>query len=152
MSKPAIIKDGYVNYILYNHTSAEDAYSRSYARNIRIEDIPDHVGIGWIVDDTKSGDSRFIAPNLSDGWYWDSEGNPYNALDSCRVERECRMEKADADVLEAYRAKRAGDTSIDWDSWIDTLENYVAEVRATIGQPGYPLVVVYPEYPTKPTK
>lgn len=149
--KVAEILNGKIHHIYPEYHSVEEA-RKYFAPNIKFIEIPDKVGELWGFDENAEGDERFIAPQLDDGWYWDENGNPYNAVASRETERNEMINRADRDVLEAYRSKRAGDTTIDWDGWIDSLENFVSAVRATIMQENYPTEVEYPDYPTKPTK
>lgn len=143
--------DGNTRKHCSEYSSAEEA-RKYFASNIKFLDVPDWVGVGWTVLENVEGDEKYLAPDLPDGWFWDDEGHPWNAVASCETQRNELINRADRDVLEAYRARRSGDTSIDWDSWIDALETFVADVRATIFQDGYPKNVEYPDYPTKPTK
>lgn len=132
----------------YNYKSAAEARLH-FAKNIIFMDVPDHVGQDWIVD-MSQGEPRFIAPQLDEGWYWDENGNPWNAEASRSTERQELLDRADRDVLEAYRMQRSKDTSIDWSAWIDALEDFAEAVKATVDQSGYPEKVDYPEYPQKP--
>lgn len=151
MTKLAEMRGDVVHHIYppEEFATAEEAY-KVFPRDIVLVDAPDWVGEGWGYNPDAEGDERFIAPGLPDGWFWDENGNPWNALVSRENERADMINRADRDVLEAYRAQRNGDTTIDWASWIDALEKYVADVRATVKQDDYPKVVEYPEYPTKP--
>ena len=151
MMKVMEIADGRTRISCPQYASAEEA-RKYFAPNIQFIDVPDWVGVGWKILDGVEGDGKYLAPELPEGWVWDEQGHPYNAVASRETERNEMINRADRDVLEAYRSRRAGDTTIDWDSWIDSLENFVSEVRATIMQENYPIEVVYPEYPTKPTK
>lgn len=149
--KVAEILDGRIHHIYPEYRSVDEAY-KFFSKELIFIEIPDYVGELWGYNPHAEGDDRFVKPELDEGWYWDENGNPFNALVSRETERNDLISRADADALIAYRAKRNGDTSIDWDVWIDELENFVSGVRATIGQEDYPLKVVYPDYPTKPTK
>lgn len=144
------ILGGRIHHLYPEYESAEKARARIYP-GIDFLDIPDWVGEGWGYNPQAEGDERFIAPKLQEGWYWDENGNPWNAEVSRRAERDELIKWADSDVLEAYRKQRARDTTIDWGAWIDALENFIAEVEATKDQEGYPKTVKYPDYPTKPS-
>lgn len=97
------------------------------------------------------------------GWTWDgskwnmptSEGKVYD-LQSSRLYyhddyRVILHQRTVDDVLEAQRKIRAGDTSIDWQAWLDVLDAYNKAVSDTKFQDTYPDKVTYPKYPTKPT-
>lgn len=137
-----------ITAICFDYTSAEEA-RKHFAPNIEFIDVPDHVGVDWIVD-TSQDEPRFIAPELPEGWLWDENGSPWNAEASRSTERQELLDRADRDVLDAYRMHRSKDTSIDWSAWIDALEDFADAVKATVDQSGYPEKVNYPEYPQKP--
>ena len=133
------------------YSSASEA-SKNYAPNIQFVDAPDNVWTGYGFDPTKAGDSRFIRPELSDGWVYDENGNPWNPEEQRAVERIGKHSETTNDTMQALRKIREGDTSIDWELWLKTLDDYNVAIEKTKNQKDYPLKVVYPEYPTKPTK
>lgn len=106
---------------------------------------------GYGFDPSKSGDERFIRPALSEGWEYDENGNPWNPEDQRLGERTTKHAATTNDTMEALRKIRAGDTTIDWQAWLDTLDAYNVAIEKTQEQEGYPLRVTYPEYPMKPT-
>lgn len=67
------------------------------------------------------------------------------------VERTILHSATTDDTMQAYRKLREGDTTIDWQAWLDTLDAYNVAIEETKNQETYPLKVIYPEYPTKPT-
>ena len=148
----AEIINGQVHRIYPEYRTAAEA-RRHYAPNIVFEDCPDDTYEGWAFDDTKQGDERFSRPALADGWAWDDTvepPQPYNVLERRAEERLVLHSATSDDTQEALRKLREGDTSIDWQAWLDALDAYNRAVSATKEQETYPESVVYPEYPTKP--
>ena len=68
------------------------------------------------------------------------------------MERKNRHAETTNDTMQALRKIREGDTTIDWKSWLKTLDDYNVAIEETKNQKDYPLKVIYPEYPKKPTK
>ena len=50
-------------------TAAEAA--NHYASTTKWVDAPDYVFEGWLYDETKTGDERFIQPKAPEGWLYD---------------------------------------------------------------------------------
>lgn len=63
--------------------------------------------------------------------------------------RKILHERTSNDTLQAMRKIREGDTSYDWQGWLDKLDAYNRAVEETKNQPTYPSKVEYPEYPKK---
>ena len=132
------------------YSTAAEASSH-YAPTIQFVDAPDWVWPGFGFDPSKSGDERFIRPELSEGYEYDENGNIWNPEECRTSERTSRHAATTNDTMEALRKIRAGDTSIDWSAWLDTLDAYNLAIEETKNQKSYPLKVVYPDYPEKPT-
>lgn len=111
---------------------------------------PDNVWEGFGYDLSKRGDERFIRPQLSEGWEYDESNRPWNPEAHRANERKIKHSESTDDTLQALRKLREGDTTIDWQAWLDALDQYNRDIEATKTQEGYPLKVTYPEYPTKP--
>lgn len=147
------IMDGIVHKIYPEYSSIESIRGL-FAPNIHMEEAPDEVREGWIFDNTKSGESRFTRPPIPDGWEYDPiSGLPTPPADesSRYSERKMLHELTNSDTMQALRKIREGDTSIDWSKWLDELDAYNVAIEKTKEQADYPLKVVYPKYPTKPT-
>lgn len=108
---------------------------------IECDSIPDNP-IGWTWDGTK-----WNAPVLEGMAYDVTEARFYDHDAYRRILHQRTVD----DVLEAQRKIRAGDTSIDWQAWLDALDAYNKAVSDTKYQETYPDKVTYPDYPTKPT-
>lgn len=78
---------------------------------------------------------------------FDYESNTYCTHDDYR--KALHANTTD-DTMEALRKIREGDTSRDWQAWLDALDEYNQAIEATKDQPDYPKKVVYPDYPQKP--
>ena len=65
------------------------------------------------------------------------------------VERRILHADTTDDTMQAFRKLREGDKTIDWQAWLDTLDAYNVAIEETKDQKGYPLKVVYPEYPKR---
>ena len=145
------IVDGRVHREYPELNSLDEAY-RTYARTLMFVEAPDTVFPGYGFDSTKKGDERFIRPKLEDGWEYNESGYPWNPEVQRSNERTDRHAQTTNDTMQALRKIREGDTSIDWESWLKALDDYNVAIEDTKNQKDYPLKVVYPEYPTKPTK
>ena len=148
------IIEGIVHRI-YPEYASMDAIRGLYAPNIHMEEAPDNVREGWIFHEDKTGDSRFTMPPIPEGWEYDPvSGLPIPPMsESVRSdERAVKHAETTNDTMQALRKIREGDTSIDWAKWLDMLDAYNLAIEDTKNQKDYPLKVVYPEYPTKPTK
>lgn len=148
------IIDGHVHRI-YPEYSSMEAIRGLFAPNIHMEEAPDEVREGWIFDSTKSGESRFTRPPIPEGWEYDPvSGLPIPPPDesSRYSERRTLHGLTDADTMKALRKIREGDTSMDWSKWLDMLDAYNQAIEDTKNQKDYPLKVIYPDYPKKPTK
>lgn len=135
-------------YKVYPEYDSASEARKHYAPNIVFEDAPDDVFEGCIYKD-----GVFSRPELEEGWGWDDSSYPpypYNVLDRRGEERTRLHAETTNDTLQALRKIREGDTSIDWQAWLDRLDAYNVAVEKTKEQADYPLKVVYPEYPTKP--
>ena len=148
------IENGHIKCWLKRFNSIEEA--RKYmAPSIELVEAPDYVYSTWGYDESKSGDNRFIKPetNQGDGWvYNDEDGTFWNPESQRLSERSIRHSETTNDTMQALRKIREGDTSIDWESWLKTLDDYNVAIEKTKNQKDYPLKVIYPDYPTKPTK
>lgn len=134
------------------YKSAEEA-RRFFAPTIVFVDAPNWVWEGYGFDGSKSGDNRFIRPALSEGWTYDEEtGLPRQYEAERAMERKNRHAETTNDTMQALRKIREGDNSIDWAKWLDMLDAYNLAIEETKNQKDYPLKVIYPEYPTRPTK
>lgn len=112
-----------------------------HPRGMRITEAPDFADVDWVCED---GD--FI-PAHHDGEQYDMIDRRYYSHDEYR--RVLHTRTSD-DTLQALRKIREGDTSKDWQAWLDALDAYNVAIEETKDQEGYPLRVEYPEYPTKP--
>lgn len=114
-------------------------------------DAPDNVWEGFGFDPGQIGDARFIRPELNEGWVYDDNNHPWNPEAQREVERKQKHSATTDDTMQALRKLREGDTSIDWQAWLDALDAYNLAIEATKAQADYPLKVVYPDYPVRPT-
>lgn len=137
-------------HTIYPDLESVDAAYQKYSKSIRFVEAPDWVHSGFGFDETKTSDERFVKPLLSEGWEYDEDGNPYNPEMNRHSERESKHAATTNDTLQALRKLREGDTTIDWQAWLDQLDAYNVAIEETQNQEGYPQKVVYPEYPTKP--
>lgn len=112
-------------------------------RGMTLIDAPDYVGPGWTVEN-----GRFIPERIQYCAY-DFETHTYIRHDEYR---RILHSRTDADVLEATRKIREGDSSLDWELWLSKLDEYNKAVSDTKNQETYPDFVTYPEYPSKPSK
>lgn len=134
------------------YANAEEA-SKHFAPDIVFVDAPDWVFPGFGFDPSRSGDDRFIEPTTdTPGWVYDGHGTFWNPEQTRINERRDLHAATTNDTLQALRKIREGDTSIDWESWLKTLDDYNVAIEETKNQRDYPLKVIYPEYPKKPTK
>lgn len=134
------------------YENAEEA-SKHYAPNIVFVDAPNWVFPGFGFDPSRSGDDRFIEPTSdSPGWVYYGNGTFWNPEQTRISERRDKHAETTNDTMQALRKIREGDNSIDWELWLKTLDDYNVAIEKTKNQKDYPLKVVYPEYPTKPTK
>ncbi len=131
------------------YQSIEDTVGK-FASNIVFVEAPDWVWEGYGYDATKTGDARFIRPELPEGWEYDENNNPWNPESFRIAERKSLHESTTNDTMEALRKIRDGDQTHDWGLWLAMLDQYNADVSATVNQESYPNRVVYPDYPTKP--
>lgn len=150
MTKVMEILHGYCHREYDRYGSAEEA-RKHFSDEITFIDVPDWVGMGFRYVPENEGDARFIAPELEDGWSFDENGNPWQPELSRSNERKMLHDATMADEIEALRALRNGDKTIDWQAWLDALDAYNVAIEKTKEQEGYPLKVTYPEYPTKPS-
>lgn len=104
------------------------------------EYAPDNVVAGWTV---KNG--VYSAP-VQSGFQYDEIDNVYYSHDQYRA---ILHERSTNDTLQALRKIREGDTSYDWQGWLDKLDAYNKAVSDTKNQPTYPDKVEYPQYPTR---
>ena len=144
------IENGHTHHEYRQFSSLKEAYE-VYPETLELVEAPDWVLPGYGYDPTAEGDARFIRPELSEGWEYDSNGYPWNPTAQREAERKRLHEATTNDTLEALRKIRAGDTTIDWQSWLDALDEYNRAITATQDQDGYPSDVTYPDYPVKPT-
>lgn len=125
--------------------------STHYAPTIVFVDAPDWVreGFGYVASNV--GDERFVRPQLSEGWVYDDNGFEWNPEEQRAAERKQKHAETTDDTMQALRKIREGDQTIDWSAWLDALDQYNRDIEATQDQKDYPIKVVYPEYPVKPT-
>lgn len=119
-----------------------DSAIESYGGDIIVLEAPDEVKVGWSWDG-----SSWHEPEREDYAY-------DKVTDSFYPHEEYRRilhNRTSDDTLQAYRKLRQGDQTIDWQAWLDTLDAYNVEIEKTQEQDTYPLKVIYPEYPVKPT-
>lgn len=145
------IVDGKVHREYPELHSLEEAY-QTYAKTLTFVECPDNVFPGFGFDSSKQGADRFIRPILEDGWEYDEGGHPWNPEAHRFNERMTFHAETTNDTMQALRKIREGDTSIDWSKWLDMLDAYNVAIEETKNQKDYPLKVVYPDYPKKPTK
>lgn len=119
-----------------------DTAMRSYGGDVLVLEAPSDVRVGW------TWDGSAWHPPTAPGMAYDDVTDTLVPHDQYR--RILHQRTVD-DVLEAQRKLRSGDASIDWQAWLDALDEYNREVSDTQLQEGYPDHVEYPEYPTKPT-
>lgn len=101
---------------------------------------PDDVAPGWTIKDGVY--SAPVQPRLQ----YDYTDKRYYSHAQYRV---ILHERTSNDTLQALRKIREGDTSYDWQGWLDKLDAYNVAIEKTKDQEDYPLKVVYPEYPTR---
>ena len=118
-----------------------------YSDEIIFVDAPDRCEAGDVYIANETGDLRFIHPG-----YWDpTMPETYGSADEFRtIERGFINRIADIDLLDALNHVFDGDTDHDWSAWARMLRDYKQAVEDTASDPGYPLNVAYPEYPTRP--
>lgn len=150
MSKVVEILYGRVHKIYPQYDSKDEAYGH-FSNSIHFEDAPDNIWEGFGFDPSKEGDERFTRPPLSDGWAYDEDNHPWNPEAHRASERKQKHSETTDDTMQALRKLREGDTSLDWQAWLDALDAYNLAIEATKTQEGYPLKVGYPDYPTKPS-
>lgn len=97
-------------------------------------------------------------PHICEGWTWDGSVWHKPTMEGCvwiieenrfisHVEyRQLLHERTTNDTLEALRKIREGDTSIDWQTWLNTLDEYNLAIEQTKDSKD----PVYPSYPIKP--
>lgn len=147
MKKVVQIEFGRVYVIETRWPTAEEA-RKHFASNIEFEDAPGWVGIGFtFVPSATTDEERWLKPGLPDGWVWDENGNPWNALESRRNERKGLIAEVEPSLLEAYRKLHSGDTTCDWSAKVSEIEAYIEAVEKTKEQEGYPETVIYPAKP-----
>ena len=122
-----------------------------FSDSIHFVDAPNWVWPGYGYNPNNFGDKRFLRPELGEGWVYDDDGHPWNPEQSRSSERSALHAETTNDTLQALRKIREGDTTIDWEAWLRALDDYNVAIEETRNQPDYPLKVVYPEYPQKPT-
>ena len=143
------IREGRTHHHYLEYSSIEETVGR-YSPDIVFVEAPDWVYEGYGYDPTKTGDERFIRPELPEGWEYDEQGNPWDPERFRSAERKELHAETTDDTMMALRMIRNGDTSRDWNGWLDRLDAYNTAISDTVDQPGYPHDVVYPDYPTKP--
>lgn len=137
MMRMVHVSNGMVDNVVDIDPHSED--ERRFYESSGFIESPPYVEVGWSSD--------FTNPPIQEGMQYDFEVQDYVAHEDYR--RRLHQRTTD-DVLEAQRKIREGDTSIDWQAWLDALDAYNRAVSATKEQETYPESVVYPEYPTKP--
>lgn len=65
------IENGFVHWDATPVVPDLDWAASHYAPNIVFVEAPDYVHEGWIYDDTKEGDDRFVPPEPPQGWLYD---------------------------------------------------------------------------------
>lgn len=150
MTKVVEIVNNTVHRVYPEFRVSSDAY-KVFAKNILFVDAPDTVWPGYGYDSNKTGDDRFIRPELNEGWVYNEMGQPWNPEAQRSAERESLHAATTNDTMQALRKLREGDKTIDWQAWLDALDAYNVAIEKTKEQEGYPLNVEYPEYPQKPT-
>lgn len=140
-----------VYYILEGYDSLSDARC-CFDSNTILEEASDEVQVGWDFHEDAVGDARFTRPMEPGKIYDENLGSLVDAEEYRSNERVSLHESTTDDTLQALRKIREGDTSIDWELWLKALDDYNVAIEDTKNQKDYPLKVVYPEYPTKPTK
>ena len=148
MTKVFEIVNGRVHKEYPEFDSSSEAY-KVFSKMLLFVDAPDIVFEGFGYDETKEGDERFIRPELSEGWVYDENNIPWKPEDTRKTERVMLHSSSTNDTLQALRKLREGDTSYDWQGWLDKLDAYNVAIEKTKEQEGYPLKVIYPEYPTR---
>lgn len=128
------VRDIYTQY-----ESLEDAKS-CMPSDMNLADAPEYVGLGWTYKD-----GVWCKPE-QEGFEYDIEDGCFYSHDEYR---EVLHQRTTNDTLQAMRKIREGDTSYDWQGWLDKLDTYNKAVSDTKNQPTYPDKVEYPQYPTK---
>lgn len=113
---------------------------KEHPSDMYIAEAPDYVEVDWVC---KEG--RFV-PAERDGAQYDIIDFRYYPHDEYRKVLHTRTSD---DTLQALRKIREGDTSYDWQAWLDKLDAYNKAVEDTKNQDTYPESVVYPEYPSR---
>lgn len=151
MTKIFEIVNGRVHHEYPEFDTVADAY-RVFSKDILFVEAPDTIFVGFGYDDSKEGVERFIRPELSEGWIYDDSNYPWNPEETRLVERKQLHSETTNDTMQALRKLREGDKAIDWQAWLDALDAYNVAIEKTREQADYPLKVVYPKYPEKPTR
>ena len=144
---------GHVHRDVSSRFSTAQKASKHFAPNIVFVDAPDNVFPGWGYNPNAVGNARFIKPEVGEGQEYNPEtGEVWDPEDVRAGERASMHAATTNDTRQALRKIREGDTSIDWSKWLDMLDAYNVAIEDTKNQKDYPLKVVYPDYPKKPTK
>ena len=106
-----------------------------------ILEAPDYVKTGF------TWDGHAWQEPFREGFAYDSTTDTFYPHDEYR---HILHNRTSDDTLQALRKIREGDTSMDWQAWLDKLDAYNMAVEKTKEQTGYPITVEWPEYPTKP--
>lgn len=135
------MRDGFAAEDVTRMFPSASAAMKSY-RNELVLEAPDGVRVGWTFDGQEWNEP------VREGFAYDMTTDSFYRHEDYRV---ILHQRTVDDVLEAQRKIRAGDTSIDWQAWLDALDAYNTAVSDTKFQDTYPDKVTYPKYPTKPT-
>lgn len=107
-----------------------------------IVQAPNYVSAGW---QYKNG--TFTAP-FQEGFTFDINDRRYYSNEEYR--RILHSRTTD-DTLQALRKIRENDKTIDWQSWLNTLDQYNLDIESTKNQ-NQNEIIIWPEYPKKPTQ
>lgn len=119
--------------------SLEDAISRTPS-DMTLMDAPEYVSLGWTYQE-----GVWCKPEQAEVEY-DIEDGRFYPHDEYRA---ILHERTTNDTMQAMRKIREGDTSYDWQGWLNKLDAYNKAVSDTKNQPTYPDKVEYPEYPSR---
>ncbi len=136
----AILNGTQIETVFDMDESKAEEYAKHLPDGLSLIDPPDYVEAWWTKDET-----GYHAPE-QEGWQYDYVDKRYY---SHTEYRKILHERTSNDTLQALRKIREGDTTYDWQAWLNKLDAYNVAIEDTKNQETYPQKVVYPEYPTR---
>lgn len=78
------IEEGFVHWDATSAVPSLEWAKSHYASNIIFVEAPDYVFEGWIFDNSKEGEDRFIKPTPPDGWLYNENNGSFYKKDDYR--------------------------------------------------------------------